>query len=458
MMQTKLIILYHESPKFIFIHALNFLLFLTFGKGIIVPNNNIALEGLQSNLPSHKLLDEKARLSLLLDEQKGRPTYEELLMMQQNSEGVLRGQRMDLTDGNFPLFSSNGSNTLHDTSSGTFNQEPKLPLIPHSMASDGIPHLSNRLSNPFFEIELQQECRNIAALQEEVHRQIRQKQVVEELQIIDQLTTQQAMIIELENQKQQQQRITAEQLLSQFAGIDQLAARQEMINRVSNNLGQVPSNFADLSYALGIEDPRLLNLALVSGNQPSSALTQGVQVASLPGNDFSVLANNFGVQNALVNQASLIEKVGHAESHTLPSSNSNALPQMVPSVTIDKKDLPSIRYFNSGSEVQKNGEAIKVTEKTKKKKLVSSKVAKDPIRQKQKKISSKKAVVVKTGKTAMVKKGKKGINDKTAKWGAKPGPHHDLMIELFESKNNTAKNDEDKLDAATALLGFKTLS
>lgn len=416
--------------------------------GVILPNNNITLEGLQAHLSNQEILDEKARMSLLLEEQKVRPVYEELLRMQQNGSGALGGQRMNFIDSSFPLMSSSGSNTLHDTNS-------VAPLISRAMANEGISHLNaaNMLSNPFFEIELQQEYRNIAALQEEVQRQLRQKQVVEELQIIDQLTTQQALIIEMEKQKHQQ-RVTTEQLLSQFAGIEQLAARQEMLNRFSN---QLPSNFADLSSVLSLEDPRLLNLALQYRNQPASALTTGVQLPSLPGSDMNVLTNNLEIQNALINQASLLEKVSQVESHT-SSSTSNVVPQMVPSVTIDKKNLPKIRYFNCGSEIQENGESIASKEKPKKKKLVFSKEAKDPTRQKQKKISTKKAVVVKTAKTTMVKKGKKGITDKTATRGVRHGPHHDLMIELFDKKKkNDAKNDEAKLDAATALLGFKTL-
>lgn len=97
-------------------------------------------------------------------------------------------------------------------------------------------HNPSNLPNPMDAI-VQNECRNIMALQSELKRQQRQKQVADELELVNKLTNQQTVMLELEKRK------AAEELLSQFVELDKLVARQEVLHHLANEMrGTVPDN------------------------------------------------------------------------------------------------------------------------------------------------------------------------------------------------------------------------
>lgn len=81
-----------------------------------------------------------------------------------------------------------------------------------------------------------------------IDMQCKMNEIDKELEIINQITSRQAIIVELEKQRQ---RLASQELLSQFSTLDQKVARQETINRLFNHQfdSLVPSEAPNASLA-----------------------------------------------------------------------------------------------------------------------------------------------------------------------------------------------------------------
>lgn len=374
--------------------------------------------------------------------------------------------------------------------------------------------LNNGNVNPLFATNIGNQNDFMALQDNFLQHQMRRNQVAEELELINQLSHQQAMMMELENRKQQQQRAAAaEHLLLQFSEVDNLVARQEMMNQAANRLGAISnvSHLPSLPLNLAMEN-QLFAQRLVSNqaNRPSEAaqiMEQNNRQGNIAGltniaNRGNLLSqqdilnlslstprhNNLNFISTQVpssifttnfagNHAALLNQVASSQNKTNASPPTSVdLPHTIINNprAIDNKDLPNIRYFNNGIEVQKNGKKKKKIEDKPKKKKSASKVKKESIAASVMKKQKTLPINKRTVKSAPLKKRRTFSSEEMISSTVppeeghksstklikeqKPGPHHDLMVEIFPSKQNKSKGDEDKMDAATALalLGFKT--
>ncbi len=178
----------------------------------------------------------------------------------------------------------------------------------------------------------------------------------------------------------------------------------------------------------------------------------------------------------------------HTRKESFTDSSSVSLQQQRESRNgVDPSLLPKVRYFNSDHEVKEGVKEIeKKANKSSKKQKLPKKCPKElPIQSTktiskfQRKLPLRKGIMDKMAKQKMSKKeDEKSCSDdekesqptkrnderRSSRSNTKgkkskkkvTGPHHDLMLEFFpfSKKEQSRKKDEDKLSAATALLGF----
>ena len=278
---------------------------------------------------------------------------------------------------------------------------------------------------------------------EEMQIRMRQNRVPNELQLMSELSNHQALIMELERERMQQQQlnIPSEQLMSQFSDIDQLVARQNMINRLTgqlNPVSHVSSTAPDFAYDRSAEANLMIdqhaqlnlaslsnatqgtnviqnntfNLTLASGLNPSSTRAQGLQQPLFNDNGFTKPI----MKEVLVKKTPSMRK---SRKEGARASFSNAVPQMV----------TSTRKKRIGSQPKTKAKMLTKQSKARKFKLPRSK---DFISKAE----------------PMSKPGMKAVSITST--GANASSQ--------ETQNDEAKHQEAKMDAAAALLGFKTSS
>lgn len=279
-----------------------------------------------------------------------------------------------------------------------------------------------------------------------IDMQYRMNEIDEELEIINQITSRQAIIVELENQRQ---RLASQELLSQFSTLDQLVARQETINRLFNH--QFDS--------------------LVPSEAPNASVAAQTLVATVGTTRIEQMLGRSSNQIDLTSLCSLSGRSSNVSprdilnSHTI---NSNPAQVSRTSSIESSTDLPQIRYFNNGHEVNEHGKNIMnddnskkrkdhpVNTRKKKKSLNSSKSSSQIHTKlyKKRKIFENKTT---QNHNTYISSTKETIPNTATNKSIKPGPHHDLMLELFSQMNDSSAKEcnELKMDAAAALLDFQ---
>lgn len=370
--------------------------------------------------------------------------------------------------------------------------------------------------------EAQNEFQRIIALQDEVQRQLLRRKIEEEIRIANDLSRQQALAaLELERQKQQVQRNTNAQLLSQFVNMDQLAARQELLSGSLGGHPSLNGRFTSNAIngrneILGLNGlgPHPTSASLNSLNQSRNKFDLLTQVLNQRNDQISrpgvmdLQSQGFKSLEAVSNIASLeSDPTGISRGRIIEETNTKSSPVNKTPVqmniqqpelptdkaksnqdensairSVDPSKLPKIRFFNNGNEVNEDGKVIEIKEGKSKKRKLLSKMSKEQgyttsSSKYQRKLPLRKGIISKLAKQKSLKEQQDSSDeldnekpkiegkdspkqDKGKKKRKVIGPHHDLMLEFFPSnaKENTEKKEDDKMNAANALLGFSKSS